>query len=222
MTVRLDPSWKALLRDELLGPVFTELADFVRAEYLSKKIYPPPAQVFYALDMCPVDRVRVVILGQDPYHGAGQAHGLSFSVASGTRLPPSLQNIFKELRDDLGIPMSTTGDLTKWAEQGVLLLNATLTVEAGKPGSHQKHGWEAFTDGIMKELSAKKEHLVFILWGKFAQQKAEFIDETKHLVLKAAHPSPYSASSGFFGSKPFSQTNAYLVQNGYAAIDWRL
>lgn len=222
MHVRLDPSWKTLLQEALSQSAFGVLADFVRGEYLSKKIYPPPAQIFRALDMCPVDRVRVVILGQDPYHGAGQAHGLSFSVAPGVRPPPSLQNIFKELRDDLGIPLPATGDLTKWAEQGVLLLNATLTVEAGKPGSHQKHGWESFTDAIIQELATKKEHLVFILWGKYAQQKAALIDPKKHLILSAPHPSPYSATSGFFGSKPFSKTNAYLIQHGGQGMDWCL
>lgn len=222
MHVRLDSSWKTLLQETLSQPAFGALADFVRGEYLSKKIYPPPAQIFRALDMCPVDRVRVVILGQDPYHGAGQAHGLSFSVAPGVRPPPSLQNIFKELRDDLGIPLPATGDLTKWAEQGVLLLNATLTVEAGKPGSHQKHGWESFTDAIIQELATKKQHLVFILWGKYAQQKAVLIDAKKHLILSAAHPSPYSATSGFFGSKPFSKANAYLIQHGGQGIDWCL
>lgn len=221
MDVRLEPSWKKLLAEEFEKPYFIELAAFVRQAYQKKSIYPPPSQIFQALEQCPVDRVRVVILGQDPYHGEGQAHGLAFSVPKGVRPPPSLQNIMKELQSDLGISPSTSGDLSAWEKQGVLLLNATLTVEANKAGSHQGLGWEMITNAIIQNLSQKKDHLVFILWGKFAQQKAELIDHTKHLILKAAHPSPFSAANGFFGSKPFSQTNAYLEKQGGERIDWR-
>lgn len=222
MNVRLDPSWKALLADEFEKPYFKELTDFVRQAYLSAVVYPAPANIFHALDLCPVDQVRVVILGQDPYHGPRQAHGLSFSVAEGVRPPPSLQNIFKELQSDIGIVPPASGDLSKWEAQGVLLLNASLTVEAGKPNSHQGKGWERFTDAIIKRLTETREGLVFILWGKFAQQKAEYIDSSKHLVLKAAHPSPYSAANGFFGSKPFSKTNEYLTRQGRPPVEWCL
>ncbi len=222
MNVRLDPSWKALLADEFTKPYFRELADFVRQAYLSTTVYPSPANIFRALDLCPVDRVRVVILGQDPYHGPRQAHGLSFSVAEGVRPPPSLQNIFKELRDDLGIAPPLSGDLSKWEGQGVLLLNASLTVEAGKPNSHQDKGWGPFTDAIIRRLAETREGIVFILWGKFAQQKAELVDPAKHLILKSAHPSPYSAANGFFGSKPFSKANAYLTRQGRSPVDWAL
>lgn len=222
MDVRLDPSWKELLADEFTKSYFKELTDFVRQAYRASVVYPAPANIFRALDLCPVDRVRVVILGQDPYHGPRQAHGLSFSVSEGVRPPPSLQNIFKELQADLGMAPPVSGDLTKWEAQGVLLLNASLTVEAGKPASHQRKGWETFTDAVIRRLADTREGLVFILWGKFAQQKAEFIDASKHLILKAAHPSPYSAANGFFGSKPFSKTNAYLTRRGHAPVDWRL
>ncbi len=220
MNVRLEPSWKALLGHEFGQAYFQALTDFVRSEYKAKAVYPPPALIFHAMDRCPVDRVKVVILGQDPYHGPGQAHGLSFSVQKGVRLPPSLQNIMKELRADLGIDSPEHGDLTNWTAQGVLLLNATLTVEAGAPGSHQGKGWELFTDAVIKTLAETREHLVFILWGKYAQQKEALIDTSKHLVLKSAHPSPYSAAAGFFGSKPFSKTNAYLQQHGIEPIRW--
>ena len=222
MDVRLDPSWKALLQGEFEKPYFADLAAFVRNEYQTSTVYPAPANIFRALDLCPVDQAKVVILGQDPYHGPRQAHGLSFSVPDGVRPPPSLQNILKELHADLGLPIAKSGDLTKWAQQGVLLLNATLTVEAGKAGSHQGKGWETFTDAVIKALAAAKEGLVFILWGRFAQQKEALIDKTKHLVLKAAHPSPFSADHGFFGSRPFSQANAYLEAHGKSPIDWRL
>ncbi len=222
MNVRLDPSWKALLADEFAKPYFKELTDFVRQAYVTSVVYPAPTNIFRALDLCPVDQVRVVILGQDPYHGPRQAHGLSFSVAEGVRPPPSLQNIFKELQSDLGIAPPVSGDLTRWESQGVLLLNASLTVEAGKPNSHQGKGWEQFTDAIIKRLAETKEGLIFILWGKFAQQKAEYIDSSKHLVLKAAHPSPYSAANGFFGSKPFSKTNEYLTRQGRPPVEWCL
>lgn len=221
MNVRLESSWKALLEQEFAEPYFGELAAFVREEYAKNTVYPAPSHIFQALDCCPADQVRVVILGQDPYHGPGQAHGLSFSVQKGVRPPPSLCNIMKELRSDLGIDSPTHGDLSEWAKQGVLLLNATLTVEGGKPGSHQGKGWERFTDAIIKTLSSTQEHLVFVLWGKYAQQKEPLIDASKHRVLKAPHPSPYSASSGFFGSKPFSQINAYLEQHGKTSIQWQ-
>lgn len=221
MNVRLEPSWSALLADEFNQSYFVRLASSVREAYQKGGVYPPPSQIFAALELCPVDRVRVVILGQDPYHGAGQAHGLSFSVSEGVRPPPSLKNIMKELQTDLGIPPSDSGDLRGWAKQGVLLLNATLTVEADKPASHQGLGWETFTNAIIKKLSQNKEHLVFILWGKFAQQKAELIDPTRHLIIQSAHPSPFSATHGFFGSKPFSKTNQYLVLHGLQPIDWR-
>lgn len=220
MNVRLEPSWKSLLEQEFGRAYFQALTDFVKGEYSAKTVYPPPARIFSALDQCPVDRVKVVILGQDPYHGPGQAHGLSFSVQKGVRLPPSLQNIMKELKADLGIDSPEHGDLTDWTQQGVLLLNATLTVEAGAPGSHQGKGWELFTDAVIKALAETRKHLVFILWGKYAQQKEVLIDGSKHLVIKSPHPSPYSASSGFFGSKPFSRTNSYLAQHHIEPIRW--
>lgn len=222
MNVRLEPSWKALLADEFEKPYFIELTDAIRKAYQTKAVYPPPAQIFRALDLCPVDQVRVVILGQDPYHGQGQAHGLSFSVPKGVRPPPSLQNIMKELQDDVGVTPSASGDLSAWEAQGVLLLNATLTVEANQAGSHQKLGWETFTNAVIEKLSREKEHLVFILWGRFAQEKAALIDPAKHLVIKSAHPSPFSAANGFFGSKPFSKANAYLEAHGSKPIDWTI
>jgi len=218
--VRLHKSWLTRLEDEFSKPYFVNLTDFVREEYLQKKIYPPPARVFAALDDCPFESVRVVILGQDPYHGPGQANGLSFSVAKGIRTPPSLQNIYKELQSDLGLPIPSHGDLTKWSTQGILLLNATLTVEERRPGSHQKKGWEDFTDAIINILSKEREGLVFLLWGAYAQKKGAVIDAKKHLVLSAPHPSPYSAHSGFFGSRHFSQTNDFLIKKGQEPIDW--
>lgn len=220
MDVRLEASWKAQLKEEFDKPYFKRLADFVRAEYASKTVYPPPACIFRALDLVPFDRVRVVILGQDPYHGPGQAMGLCFSVPDGVPKPPSLQNIFKEIHDDLGVPIPGSGNLAHWAEQGVLLLNATLTVEAGKAGSHQKKGWEEFTDAVIKRLSDGREGLVFLLWGAYAQKKGEHIDRKKHLVLMAAHPSPLSAHNGFFGCKHFSKTDAYLIAKGEKPIAW--
>ncbi len=220
MEVKLEASWKELLKDEFEKPYFKDLAEFVRNEYQSGTVYPSPKFIFNALDSLPVDRVKVVILGQDPYHGPGQAHGLSFSVPAGVSLPPSLQNIYKEMATDLGKAMPISGNLEHWVKQGVLLLNATLTVKAGQAGSHQNKGWEQFTDAIIHRLADKKEHLVFILWGNYAQRKGAFIDPSKHLVLKAAHPSPFSAHSGFFGSKPFSQTNKYLEEHDQTPIDW--
>lgn len=220
MEIKLEASWKSVLREEFNKPYFKELAAFVRSEYLTKAIYPPPKQIFAAFDETPFARVKVVILGQDPYHGPGQAHGLSFSVREGIRNPPSLQNIFKELASDLQVPPPKSGELSCWAKQGVLLLNATLTVEAGKAGSHQGKGWETFTDAVIRELNARREHLVFILWGNYAQKKGVHIDTGKHLVLRSPHPSPFSADAGFFGSKPFSKTNEYLHAKGIEPIDW--
>ncbi len=221
MEVSIEPSWKKVLADEFEKPYFKELATFVRSEYQSGKIYPAPKHIFRAFELTPFDAVKVVILGQDPYHGQKQAVGLSFAVSEGTRLPPSLHNIFKELESDLGQPLSNkSGDLTRWATQGVLLLNATLTVRAASPGSHQGRGWELFTDAAIKALSDRKEHLVFILWGNYAKQKGAVIDRTKHLVIESAHPSPYSAANGFFGSKPFSKANEYLVKHGKEPIVW--
>ncbi|MCR4256632.1 MAG: uracil-DNA glycosylase [Candidatus Uhrbacteria bacterium] len=221
MQIRLDPSWKRELADEFTQPYFAELRSFVRDAYATRTIYPPPREIFHALDACPFDKVEVVILGQDPYHGPKQANGLSFSVQEGLRTPPSLQNIFKEIERDIGINTERGGDLDRWAKQGVLLLNATLTVEAGKPGSHQQQGWEPFTDAIVKALSDKREHLVFLLWGAYAQRKGEMIDRAKHLVLTAAHPSPFSVERGFFGCRHFSKANAYLKTHGKKEIDWR-
>lgn len=220
MSVNIHESWRAVLAEEFEKPYFKELTAFVRKEYEGKRIYPQPADIFRAFEWCPFESVKVVILGQDPYHGSGQANGLCFSVHHGIQNPPSLQNIFKELQADLGGDLRTDGNLEDWAKQGVLLLNATLTVEVGKAGSHQKKGWEQFTDTVVEALSREKEHLVFILWGRYAQEKGAVIDEEKHLVLRAAHPSPFSAYSGFFGSKPFSKTNEYLEWNEKEAVKW--
>ncbi len=227
MEVRLEQSWKELLKDEFDKPYFQELAKFVKDEYKNGTVYPPPRFIFNALDSVPVDRVKVVILGQDPYHGPGQAHGLSFSVPDGVILPPSLQNIYKEIKSDLGKEVPKSGNLERWAKQGVLLLNATLTVRAHLAGSHQNKGWELFTDAVIHHLAEKKDHLVFILWGNYAQRKGAFIEperspsgSSKHLVIKSAHPSPLSAFNGFFGSKPFSKANAYLKAHGETEIDW--
>jgi len=220
MDVKIEQSWKERLASEFEKNYFRTLTDFVRQEYAAQKIYPKGSQIFNAFDKTPFDRVKVVILGQDPYHESGQAHGLCFSVNDGIALPPSLQNIYKELEDDLGIPQRTSGNLEHWAEQGVLLLNATLTVRAHQAGSHQQRGWEEFTDAVIHHIAEEKEHVVFILWGSYAQKKGEFIDPFKHLVLKSAHPSPLSAYRGFFGSKPFSKTNQYLIQTGQTPIDW--
>jgi len=220
MEVKLEQSWKDLLKDEFEKPYFQDLAEFVRREYHQKTVYPPAKFIFNALDRLPVGQVKVVILGQDPYHGAGQAHGLSFSVPDGTTAPPSLQNIYKEIETDLGHPRHASGNLERWVKQGVLLLNATLTVEAGHPASHQNKGWETFTDALIHHLAEKKENLVFILWGSYAQKKGSFIDENKHLVLRSPHPSPFSAHKGFFGSRPFSRTNEYLMKKNLTPIDW--
>ncbi|HWU24387.1 MAG TPA: uracil-DNA glycosylase [Candidatus Paceibacterota bacterium] len=221
MDVKIEPSWKKALEDEFGKPYFKELTKFVKEEYAKGKVYPVPKNIFRAFVLTPFGDVKVVILGQDPYHGAHQAIGLSFAVEKGVTLPPSLRNMYKEIENDLGTPVThNDGDLTRWAEQGVLLLNATLTVRAGSPGSHQGRGWELFTDAAIKALSDRREHLVFILWGNYARQKGAHIDRTKHLVIESAHPSPFSAANGFFGSKPFSQANAYLVEHGEQPIDW--
>ena len=221
MDVRLEESWKRELSGEFEKPYFVELTQFVKEEYTKKNIYPAPKNIFRAFDLCPFDTVKVVILGQDPYHRVGQANGLSFAVGENMKVPPSLQNIFKEIESDLGKSLvHTDGDLSRWAEQGVLLLNATLTVEASLAGSHQGKGWEQFTDSVVEKLSEKREHLVFILWGNYARTKGARIDRSKHLVLESPHPSPFSAYNGFFGSKPFSKTNAYLIEHEQTPIDW--
>ncbi len=221
MQVKIEPSWKKVLGKEFDQDYFKKLAEFVKSEYQSATVYPPPKFIFHAFDLTPFDEVKVVILGQDPYHGAGQANGLCFAVNKGVRFPPSLQNIYKEIETDLGHPAHfRDGDLEEWAKQGVLLLNATLTVKGSSPGSHQNVGWEQFTDTVIKALSDQKENLVFILWGAYAQKKGAVIDQTKHLVIKSAHPSPFSAYSGFFGSKPFSQCNEYLFSHGELPIEW--
>lgn len=221
MDVKIEPSWKRTLEEEFGKEYFKRLTDFVKEEYAKEKIYPAPKNIFRAFELTPFDDVKVVILGQDPYHGAHQAIGLSFAVEEGTALPPSLRNIYKEIGYDLGISMEgANGDLSRWAKQGVLLLNATLTVRAGAAGSHQGHGWELFTDAAIRALSDQREHLVFILWGNYARQKGALIDGAKHLVIESAHPSPFSAASGFFGSKPFSKANAYLEKHGATTVDW--
>lgn len=220
MDVKIEPSWKEALQQEFGKEYFADLAAFVKEEYKSKKVFPPPKEIFRAFDLTPFNKVKVVILGQDPYHGAGQANGLAFAVSQGQRQPPSLQNIFKEIQSDLGKEVMQTSDLEYWAKQGVLLLNATLTVRASTAGSHQNKGWELFTDAAIKALSDQREHLVFILWGNYARQKGSVIDRAKHCVIESPHPSPFSAHSGFFGSKPFSKTNAYLKAQGLLEIDW--
>ncbi len=221
MNVRIEQSWKSQIGDEFDKPYFVDLVNFVRKEYGSTTCYPPARQIFNAFDLCPFDKVKVVIIGQDPYHEPGQAHGLSFSVNDGVPFPPSLVNIFKEIHDDLGKPMPQSGDLTRWAEQGVLLLNATLTVRAHQAASHQKKGWEEFTDAAIKALSARRDHLVFILWGGYARSKAQLIDSSRHLVLQSVHPSPLSANrGGWFGNHHFSRANIYLKEHGEGEIDW--
>lgn len=220
MNIKIESSWKTALKGEFEKDYFKNLTTFVKQEYATHKIYPPPKQIFNAFDLCSFDKVKVVILGQDPYHGAGQAHGLCFSVPENIPVPPSLQNIYKEIKDDVGGEIPKHGNLENLAKQGVLLLNATLTVEAGKAASHQGMGWEEFTDSVIKKISDEKEHVVFLLWGNYARAKKELIDQTKHLVLEAAHPSPFSAYSGFFGCKHFSKTNEYLKKHGTEEIRW--
>ena len=220
MTVRIDESWRQVLQPEFDKPYFELLTHFVRQAYRTTQCFPPAGQIFRAFDLCPFDKVRVVIIGQDPYHDVNQAHGLCFSVQDGVPAPPSLVNIYKELQRDLGKPIPSSGNLTHWAEQGVLLLNATHTVEAHKAGSHQGKGWEELTDAAIQALNRQREHIVFMLWGSYAQRKGQFIDRRRHLVLTAVHPSPLSAYRGFIGCGHFSQANAYLQQHGLSPIVW--
>lgn len=220
MNVRIEPSWKKVLQTEFDQPYFKQLTEFVKKEYLSTTVYPPPKFIFNAFNSTPFNQVKVVILGQDPYHGPNQAHGLCFSVLPPTPPPPSLQNIYKEIKSDIGHITNTSGDLTHWTKQGILLLNATLTVRAHQAGSHQNKGWEQFTDAVIKVLNQQKTGLIFILWGAYARKKGANIDRQRHLVIESTHPSPLSAHAGFFGSKPFSQTNTYLLLNGHQPINW--
>lgn len=220
MDVKIDTSWKTALIDEWQKPYFERLTQFVRNEYGTTQVFPPSRKIFAAFDACRFEDVRVVILGQDPYHGVGQANGLSFSVNPGVPLPRSLQNIYRELREDIGCDRGLNGDLSDWARQGVLMLNATLTVRSGAAGSHQGQGWEEFTDAAIRKLAEEREGLVFILWGAYAQRKGAFINRMKHCVIESPHPSPLSASRGFFGSRPFSKTNNYLISRGERPIDW--
>ncbi len=220
MDVKIENSWKARLSDEFEKEYFLKLTEYVRNEYRNGTIYPPGSMIFNAFDLCPFTRIRAVILGQDPYHGPGQAHGLCFSVKERVDFPPSLVNIFKEIQSDLGIHPPPSGNLTRWAEQGVLLLNAILTVRAHQPGSHQGKGWETFTDSVVRVLNSEKNNLVFFLWGAYAQKKGSSIDRTKHLVLESVHPSPLSASRGFFGNRHFSKCNEYLISNGIEPVIW--
>jgi uracil-DNA glycosylase len=222
MKTKIGNDWNGVLKDEFEKEYFEKLTDFVKTEYKSEVCFPPVKDIFNAFKMCSFSNTKIVILGQDPYHGKGQAHGLSFSVPEGMKIPPSLRNIFKELASDLGVDSPTQGDLTSWAKQGVLLLNATLTVRKSKPVSHQKQGWEEFTDSVIKTISNKKESVVIVLWGKFAEQKVSLIDESKHCIITSSHPSPFSAHRGFLGSKPFSKTNEFLEKKGIEKIDWEL
>ena len=219
--IKIEPSWKEILKEEFEKPYFSELIQFVKSEYASTKVYPPGKFIFNAFEHCPVDKTKVIILGQDPYHGPGQAHGLCFSVPEGIEQPPSLVNIFKEIASDTGTPTPSSGNLERWSEQGVLLLNATLTVRAHQAGSHQNKGWETFTDAVIRQITEHREHLVFMLWGSYAQRKGSFIDPLRHLVLKSVHPSPLSANrGGWFGNHHFSQANAYLKEHHLEEIRW--
>lgn len=220
MDVKIEESWKEILKDEFEKPYFSQLTDFVKSEYQQHQVFPPGKEIFNAFNLCPFNGLKVVIIGQDPYHGPGQAHGLCFSVRDGVVFPPSLRNIFKEISNDLGTPIPKTGDLTRWAMQGVLLLNATMTVRAHSAGSHQKKGWETFTDEVIRHVSKQKENVVFLLWGAYAQQKKELIDQTKHFILESVHPSPLSASRGFFGNHHFSRTNQFLQSKGLLPVNW--
>ena len=220
MDVRIDESWKTVLAEEFEKPYFKTLTDFVRQEYSTRAVYPPAKLIFNAFDQCPFEQVKVVIVGQDPYHEPGQAHGLCFSVNDGVQIPPSLVNIYKEIHNDLGNPVPASGNLERWSRQGVLLLNATLTVRAHQAGSHQHKGWEEFTDSAIYHLANERENLVFLLWGAYAQRKGSVVDTNRHLVLKSPHPSPLSAHRGFFGNKHFSKTNTYLRAHGISPIDW--
>ncbi len=223
MDVKIEPSWKERLKDEFSKPYFQQITLHIKTEKSQgKTIYPPGSVIFNAFNTTPFGKVKVVILGQDPYHGPGQAHGLCFSVQNGVPPPPSLINVFKELHSDVGVPIPDHGNLTHWAEQGVFLLNASLTVRAAEPMSHSKIGWAEFTDAVIKKISAEKKHVVFLLWGKFAQEKRALINEGKHCILRSVHPSPLSASAGFFGCKHFSKTNEYLISKGIDPIDWKL
>lgn len=222
MDIKIEPTWRKVLEEEFKKPYFTELSTTVQADYLLNEppVFPSPKDVFNAFNLCPFNEVNVVILGQDPYHGAGQAHGLSFSVQDGIKIPPSLRNIYKEINSDLGVTIPESGNLERWTKQGVLLLNATLTVLEAKPGSHQGKGWEQFTDAAIKAISDKKDHVVFMLWGNFARSKSTLIDNSKHLILEAPHPSPLSAHNGFFGCKHFSKCNEYLHSHSQTEIKW--
>jgi uracil-DNA glycosylase len=219
-TVNIEPSWGKRLKQEFLADYFINLTHFIKEEKKSQQIYPPGSLIFKAFDACPFEHVKVVIIGQDPYHGLGQAHGLCFSVPEGVKPPPSLVNIFKELQSDIGKEIPRSGNLEHWAAQGVLLLNATLTVRANAAGSHQNKGWEEFTDAVIRVINEEKSHVVFLLWGAYAQKKGSMIDTNKHLVLKAPHPSPFSAHTGFLGCRHFSQTNAYLKAQGLESVEW--
>lgn len=220
MNVRIDESWRNVLQPEFDKPYFELLTSFVRSEYQTKQCFPPARLIFNAFDSCPFDRVRVVIIGQDPYHDFGQAHGLCFSVNDGVEIPPSLMNIYKEINRDLGTPIPVSGNLTRWAQQGVLLLNATLTVVAHHPGSHQNKGWEELTDAAIQALNTRRKNIVYMLWGSYAQRKGQYIDRRSNLVLTAPHPSPLSAYRGFIGCGHFSQANNYLIQHGLPPINW--
>jgi uracil-DNA glycosylase len=221
MDVKIETTWKSKLKEEFEKEYFLVLTEFIKEEYKSKTIYPPGGQIFNAFNLCPFDKVKAVVIGQDPYHGPGQAHGLCFSVKEGVDFPPSLINIFKEIELDLGLPRPQSGNLERWASQGVLLLNATLTVRSHQAGSHQKKGWEEFTDSVINALNKEKHNIVFFLWGAYAQKKGESLDRKKHLVLESVHPSPLSASRGFFGNKHFSRCNDYLNKNGIEPINWK-
>ncbi len=220
MDVRIAPSWKEKLADEFNKPYFVSLAEFLRSEYKNQVVYPPGKEIFRAFDLTPFDQVKVVILGQDPYHGPKQANGLAFSVRDGITKPPSLINIFKEIKNEYDKPIPDSGNLERWAQQGVLLINSTLTVRARQAGSHQKKGWEEFTDAVIQKVSDEQENIVFLLWGAYAQKKGAIIDESKHHVLKSAHPSPFAADRGFFGNEHFKQANEYLKQQGKEEIEW--
>jgi len=220
MQVNIEQSWQQQLQGEFDKPYFAKLVAFVKQEYAHHTVYPPGKLIFNAFNQCPFDKVKVVLLGQDPYHEPGQAHGLCFSVNEGVQFPPSLGNIFKEIHDDIGAPIPSSGNLTRWAQQGVLLLNATLTVREHQAGSHQRQGWEEFTDAVIRILSEQREHLVFILWGSYAQSKSQLIDGSRHCILRSAHPSPLSAYRGFFGNHHFSLANQYLRTNGIEEIQW--
>lgn len=220
MNVRIHPSWQPLLQNEFAKVYFQDLSTFVKSEYLSKTVYPPPKWIFRAFDECPLDNLKVVILGQDPYHTPGVANGLSFSSQDGNAIPPSLRNMYKEIQNEFGTLTPPSPDLARWAKQGVLLLNATLTVRKGEAGSHQGRGWEVFTDSVIRLISVNKEHIVFMLWGNFAKQKEGLIDMEKHLVLKSAHPSPFSADHGFFGNNHFKLCNEYLTNHSLTPIEW--